>query len=95
VLYSSYTHTQAPPDKHTFEVRILPVYPTASPILAAACLFEAVLVRAIDPRPVPWADADLAADAQGARELFDAIKLAPAIGDWLIAATRLRASVAT
>lgn len=38
--------------KHTFEVRILPGHIEAEPILAAACLFEAILRRAMDGPPV-------------------------------------------
>ncbi|WP_022953720.1 amidoligase family protein [Leucothrix mucor] len=40
------------PDKHTFEVRIFPVWLEAEPILEAAGLFEAILNWAIEAGPV-------------------------------------------
>ncbi|MBD2114252.1 MULTISPECIES: amidoligase family protein [Cyanophyceae] len=48
----------APRHKHTFEVRILPVYLTLPPLLEAIDLMADLINRAIDPTPVlpnePW-----------------------------------------
>jgi hypothetical protein len=57
------------PGKHTFEVRILPVWLEAEPLLDAAALFEALLRRCCDGAVTPLPNT--------VAELIDCLPLAP------------------
>lgn len=63
------------PHKHTLEIRILPVSLEATPIIAAARLFETVLKRVMEAPPLSWPVQQTADNMDNYQAFFEEIQL--------------------